>query len=240
MSAPPAVLAGIPAHSPQSAPPSGSSRAYRPQGAHIAFPHLAPPSRDWGWAPVVGCKGGQASRAFSAPAPVLRPALGVSLPILHGTINGHRALPRAPPAFVRGLWCLLPRGRFSSEPPFLCPFSDTGLANRWQRALLGMRSELGLATSGPCWAERRLRPGEAHTWGGRLAGSGGADAGRLGLSPVSERRDAGQATRGEGSAWTAGHGNPKSWAQTQYRGNPDPWRRWGGGSEKIACPHGGM
>lgn len=115
---------------------------------------------------------------------------GVFLPNLQGTINVHRgdfgALPRAPLAFVRGLWCLLPRWRFSSEPPFLCPFSDDDhtmwelretepqpssvLANRWQWALLGTRAELGLATSGPCWAERRLRPGEAHTWGGRLAG----------------------------------------------------------------------
>lgn len=128
------------------------------------------------------------------------------------------------------------------------PQPSSVLATRWQWALLGTRSELGLATSGPCWAERRLRPGEAHTWGGRLAGSerrgGPAPRGtdgchRLGLSPVSGRRHAGQATRGEGSAWTPGHGKPKSWAQTQYRGNPVPWRRWGGGSETIACPHGG-
>lgn len=132
------------------------------------------------------------------------------------------------------------------ELPETEPQPSSVLANLWQWALLGTRSELGLATSGPCWAERHLRPGEAHTWGGRLAGSErrggpapkGTDATVSGSAlfhgeemldrPPGERVQPGQQGMG-----TRNPGHRRSTEDTQTP--EDMGRR----SEKTACPHGG-
>lgn len=153
----PCAAMGFPPTASESALPCGQQpHACHPQGADMTFPHLAPPSGDWAWAPITGCKG---SHAFLC---VLRSGALPStwhlfLPNFQGTINGQRgelgALPRAPLAFVRGLWCLLAAGGSVLSPLFCIlsltmttrcwelremePEQSSVLANLWQWALLG-------------------------------------------------------------------------------------------------------